>query len=367
MVASWIRSCALLLASGAVDAGTLMAKDLVKQFFHGQRHGFYLEMGALDGITQSHSLKFEEDLGWDGVLLEANWKSCESLFEQPRRKTAIKLCASVCDDPSGYLFFERTEDPFTSASLSAMTEEWRKAYHLERGGQKPAELELTPVPCSPLGRHLRIVGVKQIDIFFLDVEGAELGVLKTFDWSIPVRVFVMEVAPENNEGVAKLMKSHGCIWRGESNPAFLLLLGKTISRFKKNAAPARPPRLFSRYMLSDFEAKREWTVHGADQLWVHRDFATPAWKKAAQWRPAPPPPDLKAPDGETISAPPPVVVATTDTPDGDDGFEPQKKRSAENGPTNIELLFYFFLAIVLSNAVTYVLVSRSAKKEKSLP
>mmetsp|Transcript_46704 Transcript_46704/g.105567 ORF Transcript_46704/g.105567 Transcript_46704/m.105567 type:complete len:331 (-) Transcript_46704:256-1248(-) len=330
MVASWIRSCALLLASGAVDAGTLMAKDLVKQFFHGQRHGFYLEMGALDGITQSHSLKFEEDLGWDGVLLEANWKSCESLFEQPRRKTAIKLCASVCDDPSGYLFFERTEDPFTSASLSAMTEEWRKAYHLERGGQKPAELELTPVPCSPLGRHLRIVGVKQIDIFFLDVEGAELGVLKTFDWSIPVRVFVMEVAPENNEGVAKLMKSHG-------------------------------------YMLSDFEAKREWTVHGADQLWVHRDFATPAWKKAAQWRPAPPPPDLKAPDGETISAPPPVVVATTDTPDGDDGFEPQKKRSAENGPTNIELLFYFFLAIVLSNAVTYVLVSRSAKKEKSLP
>ena len=75
MVASWIRSCALLLASGAVDAGTLMAKDLVKQFFHGQRHGFYLEMGALDGITQSHSLKFEEDLGWDGVLLEANWKS----------------------------------------------------------------------------------------------------------------------------------------------------------------------------------------------------------------------------------------------------------------------------------------------------
>ena len=57
---------------------------------------------------------------------------------------------------TGYLFFERTEDPFTSASLSAMTEEWRKAYHLERGGQKPAELELTPVPCSPLGRHLRI-------------------------------------------------------------------------------------------------------------------------------------------------------------------------------------------------------------------
>jgi hypothetical protein len=40
---------------------------------------------------------------------------------------------------------------------------------------------------------LKKAAVKYIDFFILDVEGAELMVLETMDWSIPVRVFVVEM------------------------------------------------------------------------------------------------------------------------------------------------------------------------------
>lgn len=35
--------------------------------------------------------------------------------------------------------------------------------------------------------------------------------LKSFDWSIPVRVFIIEVSEKNLESVPTLLKSHGYI------------------------------------------------------------------------------------------------------------------------------------------------------------
>ena len=47
--------------------------------------------------------------------------------------------------------------------------------------------------CTGLGRYLRLVGVDTLDLFSLDVEGGELEVLKTMDWTIPVGVLMIEV------------------------------------------------------------------------------------------------------------------------------------------------------------------------------
>ena len=60
---------------------------------------------------------------------------------------------------------------------------------------------------------LQLVGLREIDAFILDVEGAELQVLRTMDWTVPVRVWLIEQAPHNPD-VAKidaLMSEHGCV------------------------------------------------------------------------------------------------------------------------------------------------------------
>ena len=37
-----------------------------------QRDGFFVECGAFDGETRSNTLNLERDLGWTGVLIEAD-------------------------------------------------------------------------------------------------------------------------------------------------------------------------------------------------------------------------------------------------------------------------------------------------------
>ena len=53
--------------------------------FHGKRGGFYLEMGALDGVKLSNTRWFHQAAGWRGLLIEAcpsangslPWAECE--------------------------------------------------------------------------------------------------------------------------------------------------------------------------------------------------------------------------------------------------------------------------------------------------
>mmetsp|Transcript_20868 Transcript_20868/g.48110 ORF Transcript_20868/g.48110 Transcript_20868/m.48110 type:complete len:151 (-) Transcript_20868:419-871(-) len=74
----------------------------------------------------------------------------------------------------------------------------------------PEKYKQFKVPSAPLGQLLRMVGVVSIDLFSLDVEGAEAKVLRTFDWSIPVRVWCIEVSSrEKSDEIGVLMRSHG--------------------------------------------------------------------------------------------------------------------------------------------------------------
>ena len=45
---------------------------LYKHLFHGKSNGFYLEMGAMNGIDLSNTLFFERAAGWRGLLIEAD-------------------------------------------------------------------------------------------------------------------------------------------------------------------------------------------------------------------------------------------------------------------------------------------------------
>ena len=68
------------------------------------------------------------------------------------------------------------------------------------------------VPCGPLQDWLTLLRFEAIDFFSLDVEGAELLVLETMDWTIPVRVFMIELDdsnPTKDAAVRTLLKSNG--------------------------------------------------------------------------------------------------------------------------------------------------------------
>ena len=47
-----------------------------------KENGFYIELGAFDGITQSNTYFFELNRGWKGILIEPS-------------KTSFELCCKI--------------------------------------------------------------------------------------------------------------------------------------------------------------------------------------------------------------------------------------------------------------------------------
>lgn len=177
---------------------------LYEQFFQGQRNGLFAEMGALDGVTFSNTYAFEKVLSWSGVLIEANPRLCESLHEH--RPNSKNFCTAISSDYS-LVNFSKGRFTSTFAAVDTMAARYKSMFH--QGSR-----QFFQVPSLPLGQLLRAAQVRYLDFFSLDVEGAELKVLQTMDWSIPVRVWCIEwnrehSPPENNRSIYELMTANG--------------------------------------------------------------------------------------------------------------------------------------------------------------
>ena len=206
---------ALKLKLRGVRWGSQNMEDvtLMKMFFSKMKTpGTFVEMGALDGVIFSNSIAYEETYGWSGVLIEANPVSCEKLFKEPRRARSTKFCSAVCDDSKKrFLEFEFVDDPAVGGAVEAlktMDAEWKESWH-SAGAAKKRSM----VPCAPLSMLLRSTGVTAIDLFSLDVEGSEIHVLRTMDWTIPVHVWCIEVQEHDSAVIGELMKKHGYVRR----------------------------------------------------------------------------------------------------------------------------------------------------------
>ena len=60
--------------------------------------------------------------------------------------------------------------------------------------------------------------LEYIDLFFIDVEGSEIDVIKTMDWSIPVYVICIEMHPYKSrqteqEEIRNILKQQGFTYK----------------------------------------------------------------------------------------------------------------------------------------------------------
>ena len=169
--------------------------------------GTFLEIGAFNGLDISNTYFFEKKLDFRGVLIEGHPANLIRPSQAQRSSSAI-FTVAICDTVEGQvgnLTFSKAAGA-VGTSVSSASPGFMKEFH---GNDSNGPT----VACVPIQSIIDSTGLIDIDLFSLDVEGAELIVLMTLDFEITnIRVLMVELDGSNvekDDAVRKLLVSKG--------------------------------------------------------------------------------------------------------------------------------------------------------------
>src|SRR5262249_28673555 len=146
--------------------------------------GYYVELGANDGMLSSNTYYYEKFRSWHGVLIEP----APNLYLECRKSRSVHnhiVCAACVSFDYKDEFVKIIYSDSMSVTLNVETDIGDPVAHAELGRQflKPGETVFT---FGAIARSLNSILVeanapKLIDFLSLDVEGSEIDVLRGLD------------------------------------------------------------------------------------------------------------------------------------------------------------------------------------------
>jgi hypothetical protein len=101
--------------SGQFDQDRWVAEDV----YSSMRDGYFVELGANNGLLYSNTVELERRYGWRGLCIEASWSKFAEL--QANRPLCTNLFAIVAADDTTVVkevLVDDTEDPFATGQLT---------------------------------------------------------------------------------------------------------------------------------------------------------------------------------------------------------------------------------------------------------
>ncbi len=155
-------------------------------------NGYFIELGAGDGISYSNTLHLELYHGWRGVLIEPSFIEFEKLKSNRSNMNAFVNCACVDDS-----YKRETIELIYSGHMTVDTNEKLGFSSPEDHARKGAAF----IDIDTYRFHAKAVTLnnlliendspREIDFLSLDVEGSELNVLKGLDLNFFVVKFIL--------------------------------------------------------------------------------------------------------------------------------------------------------------------------------
>jgi len=147
---------------------------ILRRLLERQQRGFYVDVGAHDPYRFSNTCYFHRR-GWRGINIDPNPLAIKAFDRE--RAADVNVCVGVADVP-GKLMFHLFNDPALNTFDADLARERVKLpfYRL---------LETRDVPVRRLDDLLRqyLPQGQKIDFLSVDVEGMDLAVLRSNDWT----------------------------------------------------------------------------------------------------------------------------------------------------------------------------------------
>jgi len=173
---------------------------LNENIFKNKQNGVYIELGALDGILFSNTKFFEDSLHWKGILIEPHPKKFKLLQLNRPNNFLFNNLISCHEEPLTFRYFEDMHAAVSGVENTLpqfLIENFFE--HKSRSYLPQNKIVIKPISLTEI---VKSTNLTHIDLLSLDVEGHEYEVLKSWDFSIPIDVILIEtlgVEPEKEE------------------------------------------------------------------------------------------------------------------------------------------------------------------------
>lgn len=170
-------------------------------FFEEKTNGFYIELGANNGLLQSNTAFFEKNRGWKGILIEP----CEQNYNLCKINRPNSICYNCACVSSEY------KEDSISGDFIRDTDDIQDSLMFSINSNRRKKNNNSNVKALTLEKILDDENINcEIDLLSLDVEGFELEVLKgiNFDKYKP-KVLLIEIYNFNYNEIIKYLLDYG--------------------------------------------------------------------------------------------------------------------------------------------------------------
>jgi FkbM family methyltransferase len=165
--------------------------DFAVHFLNNKKDGFFLDIGANDGITWSNSLTFELNFNWKGICVEPHPVAYEKLI---KNRSCECLNCAISDNSGDFDFlFIKGEAEMLSGLVDKFDPRHLQRINTEVQNNKD-ETSVKKIKCHTISELMKKIGINKIDYLSIDTEGSEMQIINGIDFEeLDITLISMEV------------------------------------------------------------------------------------------------------------------------------------------------------------------------------
>ena len=175
----------------------------VLSYLHNKSNGIFIDVGASDGITYSNTYDLEKLFNWTGICIEPHPNAFKNLI---KNRSSINLNIAINMSEIDEEFWQIDGYSEMLSGFASNYDSRHKTRILQEVQDRNQNLTKIKVPIDKLSNILK--NYNTVDYLSIDVEGSELNVLQTIDFTKTL-INIISVEDNYNEKICEnFLTSH---------------------------------------------------------------------------------------------------------------------------------------------------------------
>jgi FkbM family methyltransferase len=154
--------------------------DFAYDYFNGLKNGFYVDIGAAEGILCNNTVTFDKGYNWKGICIEPNSISFNKLKEN--RPDAECLNIAIADTEDDLEYWEIIGEASCLSGLKELMSAEHQEIIIKEVKRYKDTLNKIKIKCTTFSSLKKLIPNNNINYLSIDAEGADFNIIKSINY-----------------------------------------------------------------------------------------------------------------------------------------------------------------------------------------